>query len=210
MFGLALQPRGALFSFPLISHLIESRANDNRVYGICYPLIRGRIMNPKSILLVLFAFLALLCAAQIAYYAPKLPDQVASHFRFDGTPDGYSSRMAFFVLYAVLMGFLLLCFLGGAWLLRRIPPSLINLPKKDYWLAPERRQETFAYLDRWLIILGGATVLFMLVLFQYIIMANLRGEGARMEHDLWVPLIAYLGFTAVMTVHLFLRFVKKR
>jgi uncharacterized membrane protein len=161
-------------------------------------------------LLVLLVLLLLLCAAQIAYYGPKLPDRVASHFRSDGTPDGYSSRTSFFVMYAVLMGFLLLCFLGCAWILRRVPPSLINLPRKDYWLAPERRRETFDYLERWMLVLGSATVLFVLVLFQFILMANLQEEGARLEHDLWIPLIAYLGFTAVMTVQLILRFVKKR
>ena len=167
-------------------------------------------MNPKGMLLVLLVLLLLLCAAQIAYYGPKLPDRVASHFRFDGTPDGYSSRTTFLVLYAALMGFLMICLLGIAWIIRRIPHTLISLPRKDYWLAPERRQETYDYLERWLLVVGSATVLFILVHFQFILMANLQEEGAMLGHNLRLPLFGFLGFTAVMTVHLLLRFFRTR
>jgi hypothetical protein len=36
---------------------------------------------------------------------------------------------------------------ASARVLPRVPASLVNLPNRAYWLAPERRAETFAYLS---------------------------------------------------------------
>jgi hypothetical protein len=49
----------------------------------------------------------------------------------------------------------------GTQLVARRAPALLNLPNKDYWLAPERREPTLTRLDNWLALLGlGLTLLF--------------------------------------------------
>jgi len=58
-------------------------------------------------------------------------------------------------------------------MLRRVPVSLINLPNKDYWLAPERKQESLRSLERDLEWMGVLTVGFLTLVMHFAIRANL-------------------------------------
>jgi hypothetical protein len=76
----------------------------------------------------------------------SLPDVVASHFGADGYANGFMSRGAY-------IGLMLACAVGLPALLVIVahfglgsPNARINLPDRDYWLAPERRAETVSYL----------------------------------------------------------------
>jgi hypothetical protein len=53
-------------------------------------------------LLVMFLLLIGLSVVQAAYYAPRLPDRVASHFNASGQPDGWMDRAPFLVLSVVM------------------------------------------------------------------------------------------------------------
>lgn len=83
----------------------------------------------------------------------QLPDPVASHFGADGQADGWLSRRGYFILVAGLP-----LFLGGLfWLIARQGvhfPRAINIPRRDYWLTPERRACTSDLLLCWLLWLG--------------------------------------------------------
>jgi len=61
-------------------------------------------------------------------------------------------------------------------MLRRVPVSLINLPNKEYWLAPERRDESMRFLEREMQWMGVLTVAFLLLVLHLAIRANLRGR----------------------------------
>jgi hypothetical protein len=79
--------------------------------------------------------------------ALHLPERVASHFDTAGTANGWM-RQSTYVRFIAAFG---LCFplfwaLGLPLLLRFTPVSLWNLPHRGYWLAPERRSATEAYL----------------------------------------------------------------
>src|SRR3954471_4379187 len=92
--------------------------------------------------------IVLLHAAQTIYYYPRLPAVVAQHFGADGRPNGWAPREAFFAIsWVVLLGISALLMLTPR-LLRRVPVSMINLPNKRYWLAPERKQESLAFPQR--------------------------------------------------------------
>jgi len=65
---------------------------------------------------------------QTLHYYPRLPSTVASHFGSGGHPDGWSSKEAFFGLYAALLVLLPVLFNGLPVFLRRIPPFWVNLP----------------------------------------------------------------------------------
>ena len=56
---------------------------------------------------------------------------------------------------------------------RRLPVSLINLPNKDYWLAPERRDATLAWIGGWSTMFGAATLLLMMALMRQVERVNL-------------------------------------
>lgn len=91
------------------------------------------------------AWLALL-AFMLATW-PWLPDAV-------GAPHEALPRheyMALMLGTAVLLPWLAI---RGSLLLARHAPALLNLPNKDYWLAPERRESTLAQLDERLAVLS--------------------------------------------------------
>jgi uncharacterized membrane protein len=95
----------------------------------------------------LFVAIVLAAIAQCIHDFPLLPDRLASHFATSGIPNGWMTKSQFFITYAVL---LVPALVVEFWVSRRIankPDSRLNLPNKEYWLAPERRAETFAYFD---------------------------------------------------------------
>jgi len=149
--------------------------------------------------------LIILCIVQAAYYYPRLPDSVASHFNASGQPDSWSSKDSFVLTnLAMIAGISIVC-LGIASLLRRIPVSWINLPNKDYWLAPQRKDDTLSTLSVQFGWLACATVAFFVILFQLEILANLRSNQI-LGGTFWLFLGLYLAFTGVWIVRLRRRF----
>jgi uncharacterized membrane protein len=104
-------------------------------------MARTRIPRALFFAIILAAF------AQCVHDFPLLPDRIASHFGASGMPNGWMTKTQFFITYAlVLLPALFIEF----WLHRKIsktPQGKLNLPNKEYWLAPERRTETFAYFE---------------------------------------------------------------
>ncbi len=146
---------------------------------------------------------------QILMLGPLLPERVASHFGPSGDADGFLSRDNFLLLQWGLTGFIGAFFVGLPWLLRITPPDAINLPNKDYWLAPERRVATLAFLDDRFFALGAATLALMAAVMQQIYIANLGGSVS-LGNIFWVYIAAYLIYTVVWTLTLTRRFSPPR
>jgi uncharacterized membrane protein len=113
------------------------------------------------------ALLLVLLALPLAYLwftAPALPVQMASHFNDSGAANGFAPRQQYLQTMALLSG-------GMPLLLGIVLPALfsrtagaINLPHREYWLAPERQESSFAYLRtqfRWFAIVLAAFMTFM-------------------------------------------------
>ncbi|HOD66238.1 MAG TPA: DUF1648 domain-containing protein [candidate division Zixibacteria bacterium] len=116
---------------------------------------------------------------QAAYYWPRLPERLASHFDASGVPNGYSSRASFIAVWlaVVLLVNIWPAIIGP--LIRKLPPGLINTPRKDYWLATqERRTRLIAIVAAMLSgIMLGANVM-LLVTFHYTAAYNTGGRGS--------------------------------
>jgi len=72
---------------------------------------------------------------------PSLPERIATHFGVSGEANGWMGRQEF-----LLFQLGLLAVLGGAFFflpraLAGMPARWINVPNRDYWLAPEHRPE---------------------------------------------------------------------
>jgi uncharacterized membrane protein len=149
--------------------------------------------------------LIILCIVQAAYYYPRLPDSVASHFNASGQPDSWSSKDSFvFTNLAMIAGISIVC-LGIVSLLRRIPVSWINLPNKDYWLAPERKDDTLSTLSVQFGWLACATVALFIAMFQLTILANLSTDKT-LGNTSWLFIGIYLAFTVIWIIRLLRRF----
>ncbi len=128
------------------------------------------------------------------------PDRVPSHFDAAGRPNAWSSRDEFFVLQVgVTLGIAALL-IGIPWLMKFAPASLINLPNKSYWFAPERREETMDRLVSYFDVFASATVLLLLVVFE---LTSLASRGGGLSTNYFLPvLVSYLVFSAGWTVAL--------
>jgi uncharacterized membrane protein len=120
-----------------------------------------------------------------------LPAMLAWHFNAAGAADAFVLRSTYLVVMVVLtVGVPLLVRFGLVALVRgRI--DALPIPHRDYWLGPERRDATTAYLTRqtaWMA--ATAAVLFLL--------AHLLGLGINPSAPLQLLPAAFTGFVVAI------------
>ena len=155
-------------------------------------------------------FLILLFAAilQSIYYYPKMPDMMASHFGNRGFPNGWSSKNTFFLIYSGAIAMIGLIFFSLPLSFKLFPDSRINLPNKDYWLSPERREETIAFINKQMTIFGMATLVLMIATFELVFRTN-QQKIPHLSSSMWLFLAGYVIFTIIWLVQFIRRFYKK-
>jgi len=78
-----------------------------------------------------------------------------------------------FVIFNATLLFVLPIFLIVlGWVCTKLPRWMIDLPHKDYWLAPERRSETNASVFRFMLWLASGIELFLTLLVGTVYRAN--------------------------------------
>jgi uncharacterized membrane protein len=131
-----------------------------------------------------------------------LPDSMASHFGPSGRPDGWQSRAAFFATFGGVGIGTALLLLAIPTLLRHIPPSLINVPHRSYWLVPARIDEArrkLAYYMDWFAV---AITLVLVVVLELVLRANVH--RTRLDESVMYPLlIGFFAFTIAWLVWLY-------
>jgi uncharacterized membrane protein len=148
---------------------------------------------------------ALACLAHLWVNYPSLPERVATHFGTDGRADGWMTKAAYARFQVGLTGFLALLFLGIGKLMTLLPDDAINLPNRDYWLAPARRARTVAIMKSEMHRFGCAMVAFSLGIQEAVIRANIS-QSFRLGSLFFVCLVGFLGFTTVWTIGFYRRF----
>lgn len=149
--------------------------------------------------------LPILTLAHIAWYYPVLPSPMASHFGPSGKADGFMSKQGFMIFYlCFVVGY---CALFGSMgkLLRHIPSELINLPNKEYWLAPERREATLRVFGNQMALFGIAIGAFFIAVMQTVFLTNLGGSQ-QLDSLFMVYLVAFLIFTGVWSAQMVKQF----
>lgn len=110
--------------------------------------------------------LIVLAGIQIAVYWAYLPDVVASHFDGAGVPHGWSSKTAFFLLYAVMIGVIYVSFVTvPAWHARRAALQ-VEVPR---W-----RARVLASLRVRMAWLGVVHLLMAIAVVQMVLDANIE------------------------------------
>ncbi len=124
--------------------------------------------NSKAVLFIL-ATILIAAAAKAIYYYPQLPDKIPSHITLGGEVDDYMVKSTFFILMlSTIFGTAVFLTLGSLLALTKAP-QLVNLPHKEYWFEPERKQATIAFVFMINLKLTIATTLMMVAIFQSII-----------------------------------------
>ena len=93
-------------------------------------------MKPSRWALILLLALYAVFAGSLIYAAGELPDEVATHFDFRGDANGWMSKPADLLLMGALGLALPLFLIGICYATRFLPMGMVNLPNREYWLAP--------------------------------------------------------------------------
>ncbi len=150
----------------------------------------------------------LLAAAviQTLWYWPRLLDRVVSTYDAAGDPSGSMAKPLFFALHLLMVAVCVVVFAGLEVILRKAPPSLINIPNREYWLAPDRREATYGRLGESIRSYGTATLVFLIVLAELVIRQNLWPESSVPTIGLWIAASAFVVFTVAWVIRFLLMF----
>lgn len=141
----------------------------------------------------------------ISNYA-SLPDNIPVHFNKYGEPDKWMTKDVFSLYHWGFVVFLSGIFAGTAALVRRVPPRLIHIPNKDYWMAtPERVKAVMEVITETLCILGVITA-GCLVGVDHLIMKAARLSSRRAELG---PITTVVAISAVATGFVLFRMMMK-
>jgi len=98
-------------------------------------------------------------AAAATWAAISGPDPFPTHFGLSGQPLTWSPRSDAVLMHALIAGGIAVLFAGLALVAPRIPSSLINTPRRDYWLSPAHRPRFDAIVSGFLLWTGGLVLL---------------------------------------------------
>lgn len=137
---------------------------------------------------------------QAVLFWPQLPNKVASHFNGAGQPDGWMSKTNFVAMTLLLQFGLAAMMFGIGWLVRVLPPSMINIPNKEYWLAGERRDQTLNDSAAMMAWIAAGTAVFMMVIFYFSFDANVGEKNGLNSTATWIAVVIYLVWLTVYCV----------
>ena len=124
--------------------------------------------TPALLLALLYAgFVALVLVS-----SASLPERTATHFDAAGQPNGWMTRRSHLGFMLVFGGGFPLLLVGICAATRYLPTCLVNIPHRQYWLAPERRAASQRYLVCWSLWLACTAVCFMAAIQLLVVQAN--------------------------------------
>src|SRR5713101_4635029 len=106
------------------------------------------MMRDSRLPKLLFALLGAYAAIHFLSYYSQLPTVVASHFNGQGLANGWQTKPAFFTVFAGVSVLAAVIGFGIPLMVASLPPQLINLPNKNYWLSPEQFAGTLEFLKQ--------------------------------------------------------------
>ena len=159
---------------------------------------RRKVRVPQAV----FALLVFLGSLQARNFAMAMPGVMATHFGASGSANGWQTKGQFFFLEFVMLGVCLLIGFGVPAIIAAAPPSLVNLPNKDFWLAPVRRDHTLAVFRIQMAWFACALITFLIVVNQLVFNANQSVPHHLNGPQFTMALVAFLAFVAIWTLRL--------
>jgi len=155
-------------------------------------------------------FFAILAAGilQCLHDFPFLPDRLASHFSAAGHANGWMTKQQFLMTYAVVilpavaLEFLMPRRIAGT------PGNRLRLPNREFWLAPERRAETFAYFQKFFAWYGCAFLLLEVIAMGLAMRANFQSPPQLPTGPIVFAIAAFVLFNIVWVAAMVRRFSK--
>jgi len=148
----------------------------------------------------------LLAIAFVFATGRSLPPLVASHFIARGAANGYMPHDTYLrFTTALLVGLpLFIAFISGFTSI--LPARLINLPNREYWLAPERQADTLSYLRRQGARFAVILAIFLCFVHWLVVQANAHSPPLFPESLFFIGTAAFLGALVIWLGRFILHF----
>jgi uncharacterized membrane protein len=158
------------------------------------------------LVLVILAICYVIFFACLYATMSELPARIASHFDALGRPNGWMERGSYLEFIIGMVVGLPLFVVGITAVTGRLGRGM-NIPHREYWLAPERRRATVAVMMRYMVAICSVMVLFLTALHFLIVAANANPTAPRMNFPgTWALLGAIMAATGIWCWLLWRRF----
>ena len=139
------------------------------------------------------AYVGVLVAKGVAmlWAAGQLPERPATHFGASGRPDGWMRRRSFLLLDGALAAVVLVGIPAMVSGLARAGDGGLNIPNKDYWVAPAHHDALVSMLDLDGLGMAAITGLLLIWMDVALVRANRQPEP-RLPRTLWVVVGLYV------------------
>jgi uncharacterized membrane protein len=162
----------------------------------------------KKLPFYLYIFLMGIALAQAVYYFPMMPDPLASHFGMGGTADTWSPKSVFFLFEAIMFLLMVGVFIVMPWAFQKFKVRKINLPNREYWLAPERIETVYEYFRESFAWFGVVNLVFLTGIMQLVFQANLTPNPVLDNRTFMIFLIGYFVFVIIWVITFYRKFGK--
>ncbi len=149
----------------------------------------------------------LLLAEQSLTYYPMMPPLVASHFAISGAANAFMPKALFFGFMWVVYGIVFTYALLGT---RLFPKRVKIIADKEFWLAPDRREETLAVYQKHVAWEGALALGFLYLVVGSVVDANLHGGGTLDVRTFLPVLVAFISLILLLRLRLRAAFARRR
>jgi hypothetical protein len=135
-----------------------------------------------------------------------LPSTVATHFAAEGRANGFMTRIGYQGFYCALMTFMVVVSYGSLTWLPAHFPRLINLPDRDHWLQPRRRDATLSTLRAFGAAMAVLILTMLVAIHLLIVDAHSRTPPTLHEPAMFATLGTFVALLIALLVAMYLRF----
>jgi uncharacterized membrane protein len=155
---------------------------------------------------LVLALLYFLFVFYVSISAAYLPDNFATSFNAAGEPECWMSRSSYmlFVLGMGTMGIIVMVAIG--FVSRYMPDTCFSVSHREYWLAPERRDETRNYFFGQMIWFACLLTCFFIAVHFSTIHAN-KIEPVHLPQGEFLAIVGcFVAATLIWSLQMFLHF----
>ncbi|MFW5490130.1 MAG: hypothetical protein ACNI3A_17195 [Desulfovibrio sp.] len=158
-------------------------------------------MSTKRMGFIVFAVIVLAGACQLVIFFPELPAKVVTQSDAYGKPITTLAKAAMGGIDVLVLILGSLYFICCGLFIHKLPTRYLKiLPNRDYWLAPDKLQDTMDYLATSIIWLGNATMLMFLTIFQMIYMVNTNSLAFSLSTGTSLATTLYLTYVFIALI----------
>jgi uncharacterized membrane protein len=150
---------------------------------------------------IVIAILIVGFVIQAAMFYPSLPETMAAHFDAAGQANNWTSKPVFFLLEGIILLVIIFEFSVVPLIIEKTPEAKLNLPNKEYWLAPERRAGTYLVFRQFFEWFSVLLLLLFIIVNQLVFNANLRHEDLNAT-AIWIVIVTFILFVIVSVAKL--------